>query len=137
MSFSQTIPLGYKTPPFPSLYVTSGFYHEGVEYLYYTSDIWRFTLFWTLLFYLGAHLAVALCAVVMQWRSWKIVWAVLLTYILIAGLEGLLAGSVTGLILGAVYEAGNYKMSTWLPFSWAALNTLVLILSSFSIQGGL
>ncbi|KLJ10952.1 hypothetical protein EMPG_09783 [Blastomyces silverae] len=137
MSFSQTIPLGYETPPFPSLYVTSGFYHDGAQYLYYTSDIWRFTLFWTLLFYIGVHLSAALCAVVMQWRSWKIVWAVLLIYILIAGLEGLLAGSVTGLILGAVYEAGNYKMSTWIPFSWAALNTLVLILSSFSIQGGL
>lgn len=39
--------------------------------------------------------------------------------------------------LGAIYEAGNYKMSTWVPLIWAALNTLVLILSSFSIQGGL
>ncbi|PGH36158.1 hypothetical protein GX50_01013 [[Emmonsia] crescens] len=137
MSYSQTVPVNYETPPFPSLYVSLGFYQDGAQYLYYTSDIWRFTLFWTLLFYIGAHLSAALWAVVMQWRCWKVVWAVPLVYTLVAGLEGLLAGSVTGLILGAVYEAGNYKMTTWIPFSWAAINTLVLILSSFSIQGGL
>ncbi|PGH13422.1 hypothetical protein AJ79_03701 [Helicocarpus griseus UAMH5409] len=131
---SQTIPLGYHTPPFPSLYTSSGL---DAKYLYYTEDIWRFTLFWTLLFYMGAHLSTAFCAVAMQWRSWKLIWGAPLLYGLIAGLEGLLAGSVVGLILGAVYEAGNYKMSTWIPFSWAAINTLVLILSSFSIQGGL
>ena len=39
--------------------------------------------------------------------------------------------------LGAVYEAGDFKMSTWIPFIWAVISTLVLILSSFSIQGGL
>ncbi|OAX82317.1 hypothetical protein ACJ72_03328 [Emergomyces africanus] len=137
MSFAHVIPLDYKTPSFPSLYVDLGFYHDGARYLYYTGDVWRFTLFWTLLFYIGAHLSAALWAVVMQWRSWKIVWTVPVIYILIAGLEGLLAGSITGLILGAVYEAGNYKMTTWIPFSWAAINTLVLILSSFAIQGGL
>ncbi|OJD18378.1 hypothetical protein AJ78_01622 [Emergomyces pasteurianus Ep9510] len=137
MASSQALPLNYETPPFPSLYVALGFDHDGAKYLYYTSDIWRFTLFWTLFFYIGAHLSAALWAVVMQWRSWKIVWAVPVVYLLIAGLEGLLAGSVTGLILGAVYEAGNYKMTTWIPFSWAAINTLVLILSSFAIQGGL
>ena len=39
--------------------------------------------------------------------------------------------------LGAVYGAGDFKMSTWIPFIWALINVLVLILSSFSIQGGL
>lgn len=39
--------------------------------------------------------------------------------------------------LGAVYKAGDFRMSTWIPLVWALINVLVLILSSFSIQGGL
>jgi hypothetical protein len=39
--------------------------------------------------------------------------------------------------LGAVYNAGYFSMSTWIPFIWSLINILVLILSSFSIQGGL
>jgi hypothetical protein len=39
--------------------------------------------------------------------------------------------------LGAVYIAGYFQMSTWIPFVWALINVFVLILSSFSIQGGL
>lgn len=39
--------------------------------------------------------------------------------------------------IGGVYNAGYFRMSTWIPFVWALINTLVLILSSFAIQGGL
>ena len=39
--------------------------------------------------------------------------------------------------LGAVYNAGGFRMSTWIPFVWSIISVLVLILSSFSIQGGL
>ena len=39
--------------------------------------------------------------------------------------------------LGAVFKAGNFLMSTWVPFLWGVINVLVIIVSSFSIQGGL
>lgn len=39
--------------------------------------------------------------------------------------------------LGAVYNAGYYEMNTWIPLVWAFVSVLVLIISSFSIQGGL
>jgi hypothetical protein len=39
--------------------------------------------------------------------------------------------------IGGVYTAGYFRMSTWIPFSWGIINALVLILSSFAIQGGL
>lgn len=39
--------------------------------------------------------------------------------------------------LGGVYTAGFFRMSTWIPLSWGIINALVLILSSFAIQGGL
>lgn len=136
---SNRVPVNYQVPSFPSLYdpiraKTSG---GPAYYLYYTDDIWRFTLYWTLILYGAAHLAVAACAAVMQWRNWRVIWVVPLVYAIVGGLEGLLAGSVVGLVLGAVYEAGNFMMSTWIPLIWAGVNVLVLILSSFPIQGGL
>lgn len=39
--------------------------------------------------------------------------------------------------LGAVYQAGYYEMNTWIPCTWGFINVLTLIISSFSIQGGL
>jgi len=134
-------PLDYATPPFPSLYWP---YHSkpGVaNYLYYSNDIWRFTLLWTLIIYAAFHSAVAVYAMVMQLgkgrSGLKYVWVIPLVYAAIAGIEALLAGSFVGLILGAVYNAGYFRMSTWIPFVWSLINILVLILSSFSIQGGL
>lgn len=39
--------------------------------------------------------------------------------------------------LGAVYQAGYYEMNTWVPCIWGFISVLTLIISSFSIQGGL
>jgi len=39
--------------------------------------------------------------------------------------------------LGAVYRAGYFQMSTWIPFVWGWINVFVLVISAFSIQGGL
>ncbi|KAI9853019.1 MAG: hypothetical protein M1838_002798 [Thelocarpon superellum] len=135
-------PIGYTTPPFPSLYYLSiqinpTFSPDVAKYLYYSSDIWRFTLLWTLIVYGAFHLAAGAYAVAMLWKSWKFVWVVPIIYAFVAGIEALLAGSVVGLILGAVYNAGFFKMSTWIPFIWSIINVLVLLISSFSVQGGL
>lgn len=39
--------------------------------------------------------------------------------------------------LGAIYTAGYFRMSTWIPFVWAMISVFIIILSSISIQGGL
>ena len=39
--------------------------------------------------------------------------------------------------LGAVYEAGNFRMSTFVPMIWGGVNVMVLIVTSFPMQGGL
>ena len=150
-------PLDYATPPFPSLYWPYKAKPGVANYLYYADDIWRHTILWTLILYAVFHLTVAAFAVLMQLgkgkRAWQYVWIIPLVYTLIAGVEALLAGSIVGLMsvsllnvygpkltdpsLGAVYNAGYFKMSTWLPFIWSLINVLVLIVSSFSIQGGL
>ncbi|QSZ29154.1 hypothetical protein DSL72_003665 [Monilinia vaccinii-corymbosi] len=134
-------PLDYITPPFPSLYWPLHAKPGVPTYLYYAHDIWRFTLLWTLIAYGVTHMAVAIYAIVMQLgkgkNAWQYVWIIPFVYALIAGIEALLAGSFVGLILGAVYNAGYFEMSTWIPFIWSLINVLVLIISSFSIQGGL
>ncbi len=149
------VPLDYNCPSFPSLYWPINPSPGDTRYLYYQSDIWRFTLYWTLITYAGVHLSASLWAVLMQLRSvlatkmkplgepnkirqtlvW--VWIIPVVYLVVAGVEAVFAGSVVGLILGAVYNAGYFRMSTWMPFLWGLLNVLILILSSFSIQGGL
>ncbi|KAF2836686.1 hypothetical protein M501DRAFT_1018572 [Patellaria atrata CBS 101060] len=152
MSFVQRItfpaPLDYVTPPFPSLYWPTPVRGPQAYYLYHPSDIWRFTLYWTFIFYGTVHLATSGYAVAIQLFDWAQdskgrvrgfigIWIVPAIYLFIAGIEALIAGSVVGALLGAVYNAGYFRMSTWIPFVWALVNTLVLILSSFAIQGGL
>ena len=135
------IPPSYKTPPFPSLYWLIGpddVVHPA--YLYHIRDVWRFTLFWTLIIFEATHLAAGTFAVIVVWwggrdqRSGlgmgrtKIVvesgggdgensngggertqagiegmrisgmWAVPVVYGIVAGVEGVLAGSVVGLL---------------------------------------
>lgn len=137
--------------------------------LYELDEMWKFTLFWTLILYGLFHLGAVGVAVLMQggrrMSSWKYLWLVPLTYALIAGFEGLLAGTLVGLMyvwlcfapmsvavsvcmglpadhpptrrVGASYLVGDFNMSTWIPFVWGWVNVMVLIVSSFRIQGGL
>jgi hypothetical protein len=133
-------PPDYVTPSFPSLYwpfpIRNG-YSTHASYLYHATDIWRFTVIWTLLFFGAVHVTASGYAVTMLWRNWKVIWAVPAVYVVIAGIEAFLAGSMVGGLLGGIYTAGYFSMSTWIPFAWGLINTMVLILSSFAIQGGL
>jgi len=36
-----------------------------------------------------------------------------------------------------VYEGGGFRMSTWVPMVYAGVCALVLVLGSFSLQGGM
>ncbi|OBT71953.1 hypothetical protein VF21_09150 [Pseudogymnoascus sp. 05NY08] len=138
---SDPAPLDYETPPFPSLYWPLDARPGVASYLYYVKDIWRFTLIWTLIIYAAFHIATAAFAVCMQVgkgrNAFRWVWSIPIAYAAIAGIEAVLAGSIVGLILGAVYDAGYFRMSTWIPFVWSLINVLVLILSAFSIQGAI
>lgn len=111
-------PPGYQTPPFPSLYWLVGpssVVHPA--YLYNWRDIWRFTFWWTFFVYEGAFLLVSLYSIANIWwggqqararngavrkgRRWGQVtamWAVPLIYIIIGGIEAVVAGSTVGLV---------------------------------------
>ncbi|KAI1777608.1 hypothetical protein F4818DRAFT_407240 [Hypoxylon cercidicola] len=131
-------PDDYHSLPFPSLC-----WPPQNEYcsLYSVRDSWRFTLLWTLILFALFHMGTTGIALSMQIgkpRSpWKYLWIVPIVYAVVAGAEALFTGSIVGLVLGAVYVSGCYEMPTWIPFIWGWINVIVLIVSSFTIQGGL
>jgi hypothetical protein len=92
-------PQYYETPPFPSLYWPYPFSNGNGYYLYYSYDIWRFTLLWTLIVFALFHLAAVALAMCMRGSSaWKYIWIIPLAYAVIASVEALFAGSIVGLM---------------------------------------
>lgn len=57
---SLDVPIGYSTPKFPSLYWPLGPSSSSYQnlFLYYSFDVWEFTVFWSLILYSGVYLAV-------------------------------------------------------------------------------
>lgn len=121
------VPENYKTPSFPSLYWLIG--PDNLvqpRYLYHVRDIWRFTLFWTIIIFEAVHLLAGTYAVVIVWwggrdrpkrkgkentegkefkrvgaeslKKFKVLWVVPVVYGIVAGVEAVLAGSVVGLM---------------------------------------
>ena len=86
-------------PPFPSLFWPP---QDSSIILYELDEMWKFTLFWTLILYGLFHLGAVGVAVLMQggkrMSSWKYLWLVPLVYALIAGAEALIAGTLVGLM---------------------------------------
>lgn len=146
---SLDVPIGYVTPHFPSLFWPLGStlprYNE--LFLYYSIDIWKFTVFWVIIFFSGAYLLVGVAAALSMnlraYRERKIVQsnkkAVVLPLVLcailylVAGVaQGFMLGAIIGLLLAAIYRAGALAMSTWIPFSWGMASILYHICSSYS-----
>nr|CDP32487.1 Putative protein of unknown function [Podospora anserina S mat+] len=92
-------PPGYTQPPFPSLFWPP---QDSKVALYELDDIWKFTLYWTLILYGLFHLGAVGVAVLMQIgkrrSTWKYLWIVPLIYAFIAACEAVIAGSVVGLM---------------------------------------
>ncbi|OCF34346.1 hypothetical protein I316_03860 [Kwoniella heveanensis BCC8398] len=62
-------------------------------------------------------------------------WPVLIlpaVSVFVAAVIALISGTVVGFALAAIYSAGGFSMSTWVPFLWALIQVLVLIISSYS-----
>ena len=114
-------PPDYHTPSFPSLYWLIGPPDVvNPAYLYNWKDIWRFTVFWTILVYEAAHLLTGVYAVIIVWwgsrddrvmggmgrktRSGRLLskfsgmWTVPAVYCIVAGVEAVLAGTAVGLV---------------------------------------
>ncbi|CCE78081.1 Piso0_000694 [Millerozyma farinosa CBS 7064] len=143
---SLNIPIGYTTPPFPSIHWPLGSTSPKFQssYLYYSFDIWKFTVFWSLIFFGGFYLAAGVMGSVLQlWNNYRhtnkiskvsIIGCLFLTlfYVVIGLIQGFCSGAVIGLIISAIYKAGSMSMSTWIPFCWGLTEILYAVFASFS-----
>lgn len=103
MAYPNDPPPSYQTPRFPSLNVETLYDTTSDKRytLFYVLDVWRFTLIWTMILYALFHMGAVLTAMYTHgWKksSWKYLWAVPVVYLVMAGLEAVMAGSVVGLV---------------------------------------
>lgn len=95
-------PDGYTAPSFPSLtWELTDPTEQKERSLFYMSDIWAFTVLWTVIIYAGFHLGAAGIAMAMHGKKpvgWKFIWAIPLVYLLVAAAQGLVAGSLVGVM---------------------------------------
>lgn len=124
------MPVGYTTPKFPSLYWPVNNELYTVSYLYYTSDIWQFTTFWTLIFFIGFYGAAGSWAAFVHRRVTNGVY-ILVFYVIIGGVQGIASGTIVGLILSAVYRSGLFSMSTWIPMCAGVMQILFNVVTSY------
>lgn len=145
---SQNTPIGYTTPPFPSIYWPLGSSQLLFDslFLYYATDIWRFTVLWSVIFFTGVYTLVGISAcfnvAFKGYRFGKVTSAkrsymlrsimIALLYVLSGAAQGFLAGAIVGLMLQAIYRAGALTMSTWIPFCWGFALIMYHICSSYS-----
>jgi len=137
-------PDNYTTPSFPSLYNPHAEFFRGADtnsstiipgtyYLYYSGDIWRFTLYWTLLCYGVTFLLTGTWAfVVFSKKSVTLAALIPLGFVLVAACFATIGASIVGFVLAAVYSVGYFSMSTWVPFLWALVQIMVAIMGSYS-----
>lgn len=98
---ADNIPVGYVRPEFPSLFwplgATSQSYHSS--YLYYTKDIWAFTVIWTVILFSGFYGAAgAILCFNNSRRSVSVGLSYILGYALVGGAQGFCTGSVCGVM---------------------------------------
>ncbi|CAI5758854.1 unnamed protein product [Candida verbasci] len=143
---STNVPIGYTTPKFPSLFWPVGANRSSYlnSFLYSSWDVWRFTIFWSLLLSGVLYLLVGILASSsslvnkirhnLRIKTHDLLLSVLVIvfYTLVGLIKGFIGGAIIGLILAAIYQAGSLTMSTWLPLTWAIAQILYDIASSYS-----
>lgn len=133
----NAIPIDYVVPSFPSLYFPIGSPEFKSALLFYPYDIWKFTLYWTFIFFASFHLCASIWASIMHRKSLMDSIYIILFYLIFSGIQALISGSLVGLFIGALYRSGTFGMTTWLPFSWGAIQILFQVVTSYSMMSTL
>ncbi|CAE6426212.1 unnamed protein product [Rhizoctonia solani] len=124
-----TPPPGYVVPSFPSLYDPRFEFGDsdpnnpppGTHYLYNSFDIYRFTLYWTLIFYASSFALCGTFALLVRGlskrRAPKLFVTVVLAFILTGTFFAVVGSAIVGYVLAAIYSVGYFSMSTWVPLT--------------------
>ncbi|RKP24080.1 hypothetical protein SYNPS1DRAFT_6003, partial [Syncephalis pseudoplumigaleata] len=94
-------------------------------------EVWHFTLIWTLIFVCTIYFLAGLWAM-FSLRGRPYFWAPPLLFGVLGALGAIIGGTLAGIILGAIYDAGYFRMSPWVPFMWGLAQALITIISSYS-----
>ncbi|KAK6459934.1 hypothetical protein DFJ63DRAFT_337894 [Scheffersomyces coipomensis] len=143
---SLNVPIGYSTPPFPSLFWPLGPNQESYQasFLYYSSDMWIFTVYWTLIVFGVFYFGAGLIAVYHNWLSdiqhglpinkLSIIGGIITVplFLSIGLIRGFISSAIIGLLLSSIYRAGTLTMSTWIPLTWAIAQILYDVSSAYS-----
>jgi hypothetical protein len=126
-------PPGHQSPPFPSLYwpILSFSTPDDKPALIYRSEVWYFTVLWTLILVCSIYVLAGLWAM-FSLRGRRLSWVVPLTFGIVGALGSLIGGTVAGISLGTIYDVGYFRMSTWIPFCWGLTQAFISIVSSYS-----
>ncbi|ODV90185.1 hypothetical protein CANCADRAFT_102862 [Tortispora caseinolytica NRRL Y-17796] len=103
---------------------------DATYFLYYTKDIWLFTVYWTMILFAAFHTA-ASCYAAYCLKNFKWGLVLIATYLVVSIVEAFFSGSVIGFMLAAVYNTGSFPMSTWIPLVWAVIQVLFVVATSY------
>lgn len=129
---SSDIAVGYTPPKFPGLTLHFESNDATSEFLYYSSDIWKFTLFWTLIVFAVFYLAAGVIAAVGQRKLFNGIFIILVYFVWGIG-QAFISGSIVGILLATLYRSGSFMMNTWIPLIWAGAQILYVIVLSYSM----
>jgi len=140
-----------------------GTIQPNAKYLDNARDVYLFTLYWTFILYAPLFLITGACASLFialeplrrvrtrvpssvpeertkakapkasRKRSIAYGVAVFLAYAIAGTLLTVFGSTVVGFLIAGVYAAGQFSVSTWVPFVWALLQSLVAVTSMCSL----
>ncbi|KAI8992229.1 hypothetical protein BDB01DRAFT_716882 [Pilobolus umbonatus] len=123
MSTTFHLPYGYKgAPSWPSLYWPFNGDFDPLHLvadipnsLYHIKGIWAFGMLTK-----------------SRTLHWYIALWIPFLFVLCGSIASFLIGSTIGIALAFIYNSGFFVMSTWIPFLWALIHILIVVIGSYS-----